>query len=71
MSRPHPSPYRVEIVWSANLGKFMAAAPELPGCIASADTRMIALADLEDRMAEWMALARETGRAIPKAAGAK
>ena len=61
--------YEVIIYWSEDDGAFVAAAHELPGCMADGRTHREALANLEVIIDEWIATARELGRDIPQPRG--
>ncbi len=57
--------YEIAIYWSDEDGAFIAEVPELPGCAADGATREEALRNAEIAIVEWIATARELGRAIP------
>jgi predicted RNase H-like HicB family nuclease len=58
-------PYRREIVPEVD-GTWIAAAPELKGCLTAGDTPAQALEMLQDAMAAWLATALELGRPVPE-----
>ena len=59
--------YAVQIIWSAEDGAYIAMPMELPGCMADGKTPEEALANLKVIIAEWIDVATEEGRDIPKA----
>lgn len=61
--------YEVIIYWSAEDNAFIAEVPELPGCMADGATKAKALRAVEVVADEWLATARELGRAIPEPKG--
>lgn len=61
--------YEIAIYWSDEDGAFIAEIPELPGCAADGTTREEALRNAEIAIEEWIATARELGRAIPAPKG--
>ena len=63
------SKYEVIIYWSDEDQAFIAEVPELPGCMADGATHHKALANVEVIIQEWIATARELGRAIPEPRG--
>ncbi|WP_375395245.1 type II toxin-antitoxin system HicB family antitoxin [uncultured Sphingomonas sp.] len=46
-------------------GGFLATVPELPGCMSDGDTRIEALANIEDAIESWLHSARKMGRLVP------
>jgi predicted RNase H-like HicB family nuclease len=58
--------YEVVIYWSDEDGCYLAAVPELPGCIAHGASYQDALANAEAAMIHWLEVARELGRPIPR-----
>ena len=46
-------------------GGFVAFAPELTGCVADGESRMVALLNLEDAILCWIRAARTHGRPVP------
>lgn len=46
-------------------GGYLAAVPELPGCIADGATDIEALENAHDAIKSWLEAATELGRAIP------
>ncbi|NOT02542.1 MAG: type II toxin-antitoxin system HicB family antitoxin [Phycisphaerales bacterium] len=58
--------YEVIIYWSREDDAFVAEVPELPGCMADGRTHREALGNVERVAAEWMAVAKETGRDAPR-----
>jgi predicted RNase H-like HicB family nuclease len=63
--------YEVIIYWSEDDFAFVAEVPELPGCMAHGGSRQEALANVDDAMVLWLETAREFGRPIPEAKGAR
>ena len=61
--------YEVIIYWSSDDQAFIAEVPELPGCMADGPTKAKALKAVELVAKEWIATAKELGRAIPEARG--
>ncbi len=61
--------YEIAIYWSDEDNAFIAEVPELPGCAADGATREEALRNAEIAIDEWIATARELGRAIPAPKG--
>ncbi|MEW6127346.1 MAG: type II toxin-antitoxin system HicB family antitoxin [Acidobacteriota bacterium] len=57
--------YELVIYWSAEDKSFIAEVPELPGCAADGATYAEAVANVEVIIDEWIATAKELGRAIP------
>jgi predicted RNase H-like HicB family nuclease len=47
-------------------GGFLAAVPELDGCMSDGATRAEAPANIEDAIATWIHCARKMGHAIPE-----
>lgn len=61
--------YEVIIYWSEEDNAYVAEIPELPGCMADGKTYRQALAAAERVAKEWIDVARELGRSIPKPKG--
>jgi predicted RNase H-like HicB family nuclease len=61
--------YRVVVSWSDNDQAFIAAVPELPGCMADGASHHEALTNVENIIREWIETARELGRPIPQPRG--
>ena len=61
--------YEMVIYWSEEDGKFIVEVPELPGCMADGDTYEEALANAKIAIEEWIEVAKELGREIPKPKG--
>ena len=57
--------YEVSIVWSEEDQLFVAAVPDLPGCMAHGTSREAALARCQEAMEHWIATAEELGRPLP------
>jgi predicted RNase H-like HicB family nuclease len=51
-------------------GTWLATCPDLPGCIATADTPDVALSRLRDVQASWLAVCHERGIKVPEPATA-
>jgi len=58
--------YAVQIVWSGEDGAYIAIPAELPGCMADGQTPEEALTNLRQVIREWLDVAAEEGRHIPK-----
>ncbi len=63
------SKYEIIIYWSEEDDSFIAEVPELPGCMADGKTYHEALSNAEVIISEWIAVAKELGRAIPQPKG--
>ena len=61
--------YEIILYWSKEDEAFIAEVPELPGCAADGTTYQDALANAEVVINEWIATARELGRAVPEPRG--
>lgn len=61
--------YGVILYWSQQDEAFIAEVPELPGCMADGKSYRGALQAVERVAKEWIAVARELGREIPKPKG--
>ena len=61
-----PFCYELVICWSDKDQTFIAEVPELPGCAADGATYQEALANVEVIIQEWIEIAKELGRPIPK-----
>jgi len=71
-SKASPKPeHRHELIvyWSDADAAFVVEVPELPGCMADGSTYAESVAAAEVVIAEWIATARELGRAIPEPRG--
>ncbi len=64
-----PIHYEIIIYWSEADHAYIAEVPELPGCAADGETYASALENVQVIIAEWIAVAREMGRAIPDPKG--
>jgi predicted RNase H-like HicB family nuclease len=61
--------YDINLCWS-NVDKvYVAAVPELPGCMADGDTLEDALKSAQEAIDLWLECAEELGRQIPEAKG--
>ena len=58
--------YEVVIFWSDEDDVFVTFVPELIGCMAHGDTREAALQNIQEAMALWVDVARETGKPVPE-----
>lgn len=58
--------HRMEITEDAEEGGFVAAYPELPGCITCGETIESAAANARDAKRAWLAAALEDGIAVPE-----
>ena len=63
--------YEIIIFWSDEDQAYVADLPELPGCMAHADSHEQALAEVKQAMALWIESAQASGRAVPQARGAR
>ena len=61
--------YEIIIYWSSEDNKYIAEAPELPGCMADGKTPQDALANIETVILEWIETAQILGRTIPAPKG--
>ena len=61
--------YEIILHWSRVDGVFVAEVPELPGCMAHADTQQAALQNVNQAMALWIDTAREFGDPVPEPKG--
>lgn len=61
--------YEVVIFWSSEDNVFVAFAPELAGCMAHGGAREEALQNIQEAMRNWIDIARESGRPVPKPKG--
>jgi len=59
------SPYRMEIVWSAEDDAYVVTVPDLPGCMTHGATYAEAAARGENAIATWLAAARHWHDPIP------
>ena len=58
--------YRIDIFWSEADGSWVADVPELQSCSAFGDTPAEALAEVEQAMEAWLAVAQEDGLPTPE-----
>lgn len=58
--------YEVVIFWSDEDDVFVTFVPELIGCMAHGETREEALQNIQEAMALWVDIARETGKPVPE-----
>lgn len=58
--------YEVVITWSNEDNAYIAAVPELPGCMADGQTYQEALENAQVIMQEWIETAQELGRPVPE-----
>lgn len=63
------SKYEIIIYWSEEDQSFIAEVPELPGCMADGASYQEALSNAEVIISEWIQVATEAGRPIPKPKG--
>ncbi|MFT4155350.1 type II toxin-antitoxin system HicB family antitoxin [Parafilimonas sp.] len=61
--------YEIIIYWSNEDSCYIAEAPELPGCMADGKTYSETLSNIEVIIGEWIEIAKETGREIPRPKG--
>jgi predicted RNase H-like HicB family nuclease len=64
-----PAKYEIILYWSEADNSFIAAIPELPGCMADGSTCQEALNNAEIVISEWLQTAKELGRTIPQPKG--
>lgn len=64
----HDHDYEMRVFWSEGDGYYLAEVPELPGCVADGATPEEAVTQARERIAEWIAFARELGRDVPQPA---
>jgi predicted RNase H-like HicB family nuclease len=57
--------YPVTIVWSDEDQVFLAAAPQLHGCISHGETREEAISNLAVAIGEWLESAKQMGWDVP------
>ena len=58
--------YHIDLFWSDEDQAWVADVPDLQSCSAFGDTPAEALAEVEQAMAAWLAVAREDGLPIPQ-----
>jgi predicted RNase H-like HicB family nuclease len=58
--------YKIILWWSDEDEAFLAAMPDLPGCMADGATQEEALANIREVAGLWVKRAKELGRAIPE-----
>jgi predicted RNase H-like HicB family nuclease len=63
------SKYKIMIYWSDEDNSFIAEAPELAGCMADGETYLEAVGNIQTVTQEWVEIAKELGREIPKPKG--
>jgi predicted RNase H-like HicB family nuclease len=63
------SKYEIIIYWSEEDHAYIAEVPELAGCMADGDSYQQALTNAELIINEWLEVALEEGRPIPKPRG--
>ncbi len=63
------SRYEIILYWSEEDHAFIAEVPELPGCAADGQTYAEALANAERVIEQWIEVATELNRPIPKPRG--
>lgn len=63
MSEPH---YHINVFWSDEDGCWIADVPDLQPCSAHGDTPEQAVANVEDAIDGWLAVARDRGFSIPE-----
>lgn len=65
---PNPN-YQIILYWSNEDQSIIAEVPELAGCVADGANYQEAIANVEVVIREWIEVAQETGRTIPKPRG--
>lgn len=63
------SRYEVIIYWSDEDNCFVAAVPELPGCMADGSSYQEAARNAESAIEAWVETAKQLGRPVPEPAG--
>jgi len=63
------SKYEVIIYWSEADKRYLAHAPELPGCIADGQNYLEAARNIEHVINDWLETAQMIGREIPPPKG--
>ena len=58
--------YEIIIYWSFDDNRFIAEAPELPGCMADGLSHTEALTNIQEVINEWIETAKSLGRPIPE-----
>jgi predicted RNase H-like HicB family nuclease len=61
--------YEIIIYWSEADQAFIAEVPELAGCAADGKSYAEALENVEVIISEWIEMAKELGRTVPKPKG--
>jgi predicted RNase H-like HicB family nuclease len=61
--------YGISIYWSNEDQLYIAAAPELPGCVTHGETQEDALANLAQAVQLWVDTAKEFGNPVPEPTG--
>ena len=61
--------YEIVLYWSKEDDSYLAEVPELPGCMADGKTRAEAITNAEVIIEEWLQIAIEDERPIPKPRG--
>lgn len=61
--------YELIVYWSAPDQAYIVEVPELPGCMADGPTYQSAVANAELVIGQWIATAKELGRAVPEPKG--
>ena len=61
--------YEMVVYWSNEDGAYVVEVPELPGCMADGNTYEEAIDNTLLVIREWMEIAKEIGREIPKPKG--
>lgn len=58
--------YEIIIYWSFDDNRFIAEAPELPGCMADGQSYDEAVKNIQGVIKEWIETANSLGRPIPE-----
>ena len=61
--------YEIAIYWSEDDSAYLAAVPELPGCMADGASYQDALSNAEVVIREWIETAQDLGRPISQPRG--
>lgn len=60
----------VERLSEADGGGYLATVPDLPGCMSDGETRVEAVANVQDAIEAWVEQAAALGRPVPEPASA-
>lgn len=57
--------YPIQVFWSEDIARFIATAPDLPGCSAFGATQVEAVSEVKDAIATWIEAMPAAGNPIP------